>query len=109
VRLTWLLRDEPVRLLGRIRADRVMHHPPGRRKGPTKGRQPRHGEAFRLTDAATHPAPIQESASVHDRFGKVNARCWERLHPQLDRRGSWVCHEGELPIVEGTLVHLAVE
>jgi hypothetical protein len=43
VRLTWLLRNEPVRLLGRIRADRVMHHPAGRRKGPTKGRGPRHG------------------------------------------------------------------
>jgi hypothetical protein len=109
VRLTWLLRDEPVRLLGRIRADRVMHHPPGHRKGPTKGRQPRHGEAFRLADAATHPVPAQTSTTVHDRFGEVNARCWGRLHPQLDRRGSWVCHEGELPIVQGTLVHLAVE
>ena len=82
VRLTWLLRDEPVRLLGRIRADRVMHHPPGHRKGPTKGRQPRHGEAFRLADAATHPVPAQTSTTVHDRFGEVNARCWGRLHPQ---------------------------
>jgi len=109
VRLTWLLRDEPVRLLGRIRADRVMHHPPGRRKGPTPGRQPRHGAEFRLADLATHPTPIQESATVHDRFGQVTARCWSRLHPKLDRRGSWADHQGELPIVEGTLVHLAVE
>jgi hypothetical protein len=28
VRLTWLLRQEPVRLLGRIRADRVLEPPP---------------------------------------------------------------------------------
>ncbi|MFE5947597.1 transposase [Streptomyces sp. NPDC056480] len=42
VRLSWLLREEPVRLLGRIRADRVTHHPAGRRRGPTKGRQPPH-------------------------------------------------------------------
>jgi hypothetical protein len=110
VRLTWLLRDQPVRLLGRIRSDRVMHHRAGRRKGPTPGRQPRHGEPFRLADAATHPEPDQESASVHDRFGVVRARCWERLHPKLERRqGGWVDHNGELPIVEGTLVHLAVE
>ncbi|WP_328541138.1 transposase [Streptomyces sp. NBC_00371] len=110
VRLTWLLRDAPVRMLGRIRADRVMHHPPGRRKGPTKGRQPRHGEPFRLADPATHPDPVQESATVHDRFGRVKARCWGRLHPKLERRqGGWADHPGDLPNVEGTLVHLAVE
>ncbi|MGW6413481.1 hypothetical protein ACWF95_41735 [Streptomyces vinaceus] len=38
----------------------------------------------------------------------VVARCWGRLHPKLEHRGSWSDHEGELPIVEGTLVHLAV-
>jgi hypothetical protein len=109
VRLTWLLRNEPVRLLGRIRADRVMHHPAGRRKGPTKGRGPRHGEVLRLADPATHTAPVQESTTHHDRFGRVRARCWGRLHPKLNHRGSWSVHEGELPIVEGTLIHLAVE
>ncbi|MFF0105029.1 transposase [Streptomyces hirsutus] len=96
--------------LGRIRADRVMHHPPGRPKGPTKGRQPRHGEAFRLADPATHPDPVQESTTRHDRFGTVTARCWGRLHPKLERRqGGWHDHPGELPTMEGTLVHLAVE
>jgi DDE superfamily endonuclease len=109
VRLTWLLREEPVRLLGRIRADRVMHAPAGKRRGPWPGRQPRHGAEFRLAQSATHPAPAQESAGVHDRFGQVTARCWGRLHPKLERRGSWADHEGELPIMEGTLVHLAVE
>jgi hypothetical protein len=109
VRLTWLMREEPVRLLGRIRADRVMRAPAGMRRGTHPGRLPRHGAEFRLAQAATYPAPVQESAGVHDRFGQVLARCWGRLHPKLDRRGSWADHEGELPIVEGTLVHLAVE
>ncbi|MFZ1179858.1 MAG: NF041680 family putative transposase [Mycobacterium sp.] len=109
VRLTWLLRDEPVRLLGRIRADRVMHAPAGKRRGTNPGRPPRHGATFRLAQAATYPAPTQESTGVHDRFGRITARCWGRLHPKLERRGSWADHEGELPIVEGTLVHLAVE
>jgi hypothetical protein len=109
VRLTWLLREEPVRLLGRIRADRVMRAPAGKRRGTHPGRPPRHGAEFRLAQATTYPAPVQESAGVHDRFGQVLARCWGHLHPKLDRRGSWADHEGELPIVEGTLVHLAVE
>ncbi len=109
VRLTWLLRDEPVRLLGRVRADRVMHAPAGRRRGTRPGRQPRHGTEFRLADPATHPAPAQESNSVHDRFGRATARCWGRPHPKLERRASWADHDGEPPIVEGTLVHLAVE
>ncbi|MCX5233492.1 NF041680 family putative transposase [Streptomyces sp. NBC_00233] len=110
VRLTWLLRDEPVRLLGRIRAGRVMHHPAGRRKGPTRGRQPRHGEEFRLADPTTRTTPAQESVTVHARFGTVVARCWGHLHPRLERRqGGWARRDGELPIVEGTLVHLAVE
>jgi hypothetical protein len=110
VRLTWLLREQPVWLLGRVRSDRVMHAPAGRCKGPRPDRQPRHGEEFRLADPATHPDPAQESAGRHERFGAVTARCWGRLHPKLERRqGGWSEHDGELPIVEGTLVHLAVE
>ena len=102
VRLTLLLHDVPVRCSGRIRADRVMRRPRRRRKGPAKGRQPRHGE---VSVSPIRPATrhrVLESVTVHDRFGAVVARCWSRLHPKLDRRGSWAGHEGELPIVEGT-------
>jgi hypothetical protein len=109
VRLSWLLREVPVRLLGRLRADRVLYGPAGRRRGDWPGRPPRHGDAFRLADPATHVAPAQTSTTRHDRFGTVVARCWGRLHPKLERRASWADHPGQLPIVDGTLVHLEVE
>ncbi|MFE7113243.1 NF041680 family putative transposase [Streptomyces sp. NPDC057575] len=109
VRLTWLLRDEPVRLLGRVRSGRTFYHPPGKRRGEHPGRPPRHGEAFRLADPATHSTPVQETTSVHDRYGTVIARSWSRLHPRPERRGAWAGHPGQLPTVEGSLIHLAVE
>jgi DDE superfamily endonuclease len=109
VRLSWLLREVPVRLLGRVRADRVLYGVAGRRRGDWPGRPPRHGDVFRLADPATHPLPAQTSTSRHDRFGTVVARCWGHLHPKLERRAAWADHAGQLPIVAGTLVHLGVE
>lgn len=76
VRLSWLLGELPVRLLGRLRADRVLYGVAGRRRGDHPGRPPRHGAVLRLADPATHPLPVQTSSSLHDRFGKVVARCW---------------------------------
>jgi hypothetical protein len=46
VRLAWLLRDLPVQLLGRIRADRVFHAPPGAAH-PHGGRPRRHGHMLK--------------------------------------------------------------
>ena len=58
IRLSWLLRDLPVRLLGRIRADRVMYTPaPPQRRDGKPGRRPRHGTEFTFADAATWPEP----------------------------------------------------
>lgn len=108
-RLSWLLADLPVHLLGRIRVDRVMYGPPGRRRGPHPGRQPRHGHEFRLADPATWQQADQETSSTHDRFGNVIARAFARLHPKLERRSAWADHDGELPIVEATLLYLAVD
>jgi hypothetical protein len=54
-RLSWLLSDLPVQMLGRIRSNRVFYGPPGPRRGQRPGRQPRHGHKFVLADAATHP------------------------------------------------------
>jgi hypothetical protein len=109
VRLTWLLRDEPVRLLGRVRSGRTFYHPPGKRRGEHPGRPPRHGEVFRLADPATHSTPVEETTGVHERYGTVTARSWSRLHPRPERRGAWAGHPGQLPTVEGSLIHLAVQ
>jgi hypothetical protein len=32
---------------------------------------------------------------------------WDRLHPRLARRPAWQHHDGELPVIEGTLIRLA--
>jgi hypothetical protein len=109
VRLTWLLADLPVMLLGRLRTDRVMHARPGRRRGPTAGRQPRHGTEFRFTDPATHHPADQELTSTNLRVGSVHVRAWPQLHPKLERRWSWAGHVGVLPIVEATVVGVTVQ
>jgi hypothetical protein len=31
------------------------------------------------------------------------------MHPKLKARGAWAGHQGELPVIEGTLVKLTVE
>jgi len=110
VRLSWLLGDLPVRLLGRIRADRVMYTPapPARRDGKP-GRRPRHGSEFTFADPSTWPAADTETISAHDRFGKVSACLGMRLHPKLERRLAWADHTGVLPIVEGAVIYVSVE
>jgi hypothetical protein len=109
VRLTWLLRDLPVRLLGRLRSDRVMFAPAGPRRGTRPGRQPRHGPRFAFADPATHPLSHTETSGTHPRYGSTRARAWQRLHPRPERRGAWSTHPGPLPLVDGTIIHLTVE
>jgi hypothetical protein len=43
------------------------------------------------------------------RYGHAQVRAWDRLHPRLTHRGPWLDHEGDLPLVEGTLIRLQVE
>ncbi len=43
------------------------------------------------------------------RYGTAMARAWDRLHPRLTHRAAWQDHSnGELPIIEGTLIRLQV-
>jgi hypothetical protein len=107
IRLAFLLRDLPVRLLGRVRADRVFYAPVGAYAGT--GRPGRHGPAMRLDDPATWPAPQQAATSVHDRYGNVAVTAWGRYHPLLQRRAGWATHPGTLPLVEGTLILVRVD
>jgi len=37
------------------------------------------------------------------------AHAFDRLHPRLTRRGAWADHDGDLPIIEGTVIRLQVD
>ena len=109
-RLGFVLADLPVHLVGRIRADRVMFGPtPPRSTDPCGGHPRKHGSVMALTDETSWPAPTTCASSSTERYGTAKVRSWDRLHPRLTHRGSWASHDGALPIVEGTVIRLAVE
>jgi hypothetical protein len=111
-RLAWLLADLPVEVTGRLRSDRVMHFPapprPARPPG-TGGRPPRHGAALKLADARSWPVPAVTTSTQTTRYGTATAMAWARLHQRLASRGGWEGHDGDLPVIEGTLIRLAVD
>ena len=107
-RLAWLLADLPVELLGRLRSDRVLFFPaPPRRPG--RGRPSRHGPELKLADPATWPDPRVATVTQTARYGAAAASSWDRLHPRLTSRAAWQDHDGELPVIEGTLIRLQVD
>jgi len=108
--LAFLLAGLPVEVLGRLRSDRVLYFPapPGRRDG-RPGRRPRHGQQFRLADQAAWPCPAVTTTTQTTRYGTAAAWAWDRLHPKLERRDGWKHHTGGLPLIEGTLIRLAVD
>ncbi|MGB4779058.1 NF041680 family putative transposase [Microbacterium sp.] len=108
-RLAWLLRDLPVTLVGRVRSDRVFHAPAGARRGPSKGRPPRHGVKLALRDPGSGPAPDLATVNDTDRYGRAEAVAFGRMHPRLAARGGWAGHDGPLPVIEGTVIGLQVE
>ena len=110
MRLAWLLADLPVQVLGRLRSDRVLAFPapPARRDGKP-GRPPRHGRQFKLADEKTWPAPHVTTVTPATRYGTAVACSWDRLHPRLASRSAWLDHDGPLPVIEGTLIRLAVD
>src|SRR5215813_11618287 len=109
-RLAWLLNDLPGELLGRLRSDRVLYFPapPARRDGKP-GRPPRHGKELKLADETTWPAPAVTTVTETTRYGTAVTSAWDRLHPRLTSRGAWENHDGELPVIAGTLIRLAVD
>jgi hypothetical protein len=110
MRLACRLADLPVQVLGRLRSDRVLHFPapPGRRDGKP-GRPPRHGKELKLADETTWPAPHVTTVTATTRYGTAVACSWDRLHPRLTHRSAWLDHDGPLPVIEGTLIRLAVD
>ena len=108
-RLAFLLADLPVRVLVRVRSDRVMVFPAPPRQAGTPGRSPRHGAEFRFTDSQTWPEATHHTITQTTRYGTAQARSWNRLHPKLTHRGTWAAHDGDLPIIEGTVIRLQVD
>jgi hypothetical protein len=108
-RLAWLLQDLPVEVLGRLRSDRVMYFPAPPRVPGTNGRPVRHGAAFRLDGKQPWPVPAVSTRTQTTRYGTAAAAAWGRLHQRLTSRAGWENHHGELPVIEGTLIRLAVD
>jgi hypothetical protein len=111
-RLAWLLRDLPVEIAGRLRSDRVMHFPAPAlpaRPASTGGRRPRHGHKLELDEPQTWPDPAVTTRTDTTRYGTADAMAWGRLHQRLAHRDGWKDHEGELPVIEGTLIRLQVD
>ena len=111
-RLAWLLDGLPVDVTGRLRSDRVMYFPAPplpARPASTGGRRPRHGRKLAFGEPATWPEAAVTTVTDTDRYGTATAMAWPRLHQRLEHRGSWEDRDGELPVVEGTLIRLAVD
>jgi hypothetical protein len=108
-RLAWLLSDLPVELLGRLRSDRVMLLPAPPRRLGAMGRPRKHGGELALADPATWPAPQAATTTPTSRYGTAEAAAWDRVHPRLARRNAWAGHDGDLPVIEGTLIRLTVD
>ncbi|WTK82899.1 transposase [Streptomyces sp. NBC_01511] len=109
-RIAHPLSDPPVEILGRTRSDRVMRRPtPPRVYDPKGGRPPKHGGEFVFAAPATWGE--EQAATVTDTrlYGKATARAWDRPHPRLISRAARLDHDGPLPIIEGTVIRLAVE
>ncbi len=108
-RLSFLLADLPVELLGRLRSDRVMQLPAAPRQPGTMGRPRKHGGEIALADPATWPAPQITTSTLTSRYGMAVTAAWDRVHPRLTHRSAWLDHDGPLPVIEGTLIRLQVD
>jgi hypothetical protein len=108
-RLAFVLADLPLELVGRIRADRVLRRPAPVKPTGSLGRPPKHGGEFALARPQTWNEPDHVTTTATTRYGTAIATAWDRLHPRLTHRTCWLDHDGDLPVIEGTLLRLQVE
>ena len=102
------LADTRAQVLVRISSTRVFHPDPEVPKNRGRGRPPRHGARFMLSDRATWPTPDSELTTTVPRYGKVKVSAWHNMHPKLHGRGRWRdCDEP--PIVKGSVIRVEVE
>jgi len=107
-RLAFELEGLPVVVAGRVRSDRVFRRAAAPAAG-RPGRPARHGGRLDLDDPDTWGEPDIETGRESTRWGRVAVTAFDRVHQKLGRRAAWAGHSGELPVVEGTLVRVAVE
>ncbi|MGC0421711.1 hypothetical protein ABIA38_007247 [Embleya sp. AB8] len=67
------------------------------------GHPPKHGKEFRSAKPETWGEPDVATTQVTDRYGTASVMARDRIHPQLTTRSAWIDHDGELPLLEGTL------
>jgi len=108
-RLAFVLADLPVTVLGRLRSDRVFCFPAPAPVPGAVGRRAKHGAEFALADADTQPEPGVATVTATTRYGTATAGAWDRLHPRLTKRTCWLDHDGDLPVIEGTIIRLEVD
>jgi hypothetical protein len=102
------LADTRTQVLVRLSSKRVFHPDPTPRAETTRGRPPRHGRRFVLSDPLTWSTPDAELTTTDSRYGTVVVQAWHRLHPKLHGRSRWRGHD-ELPIVRGSVIRVDVE
>jgi hypothetical protein len=73
------------------------------------GRPRKHGGELALSDPATWPDPQVATSTMTSRYGMAAAAAWDRVHPRLTHRAAWLDHDGDLPVIEGTLIRLQVD
>lgn len=52
------------------------------------------------------PRPADRHQHGDSRYGIAVACAWDRVHPRLTHRAAWLDHDGNLPVIEGTLIRL---
>jgi hypothetical protein len=110
-RLAFLLDGLPVVLAVRVRSDRVFYRPPRPRAPGVGGGTDRHGDPVRCGDPATWGIPDLEADAESARHGPLRVTAWARVHQMIySACGGWEDWPPgrEFPVIEGTLIRLAV-
>jgi hypothetical protein len=75
----------------------------------TNGRPRKHGRELALADPAAFPDPQVTTSTETTWYGTAVTAAWDRVHPRLTHRAAWLDHDGDLPVIEGTVIRLQVE
>ena len=93
--------------MGRLRSDRVLYFRPA--GAPRRARPAGPARRVQARRPASWPDAQVTTVTETTRYGTAVARSWDRLHPRLTHRAAWEHWDGELPVIEGTLIRLAVD